>query len=103
MVDARWPFRRMSWCAVALFLTAGAACANSVDLGVLSYDVFIPGAPGMPGVDAFDIANFTGAFGLPPDFPVSGNLTLVGATLTLFPLGQPSEVLALGNIGPGYL
>lgn len=90
-------------CIVALCLAPMMARADIADLGVLSYDVFIPGIPGSPGVDAFDIANFTGAFSLPPDFPATDNLTFQSASLTLFPVGLAPVVMALGDIGPGFL
>jgi len=101
---------RCSWkrltafaCVVGFCLIPTAAKADLISLGVLSYDTFIPGGLGSPGVDAFNIANFTGPFNLPPDFPVTDNLTLQGATLTLFQNGQTPQVLMLGDIGPGFL
>jgi hypothetical protein len=100
----RVPWRRMLFdCALALCLAPAVARATAVDLGVLSYDVFIPGGAGSPGVDAFDIANFTGAFSVAPDYPVTDSLTFQSASLTLFPIGSTPVVIALGDIGPGFL
>jgi hypothetical protein len=105
MSEAGWGITQLKWFAwiLTLLLIPAAVRANVVDLGVLSYDPFIPGSPGSPGVDAFNVANFTGAFDLPPSFPVSDNLTLLGASLTLFPIGKTPQVFALGDIGPGFL
>jgi hypothetical protein len=80
---------------------------DTVNIGVISFDVLIPGGPGSPGVDVFDISNLTGdpasgGFALPPDFPVLSSLTLFGSTLTLMDGGAPL-VVALGDIGPGEL
>ena len=68
---------------LGLCLLSSAAYADIVPVGVLSYDTFIPAGNGSPGVDAFDIANFTGAFNLAPDFPVTDSLTFKSAVLTL--------------------
>jgi hypothetical protein len=63
----------LKWLAnvIALGLVATGARGNLIDLGVLSYHPFIPGSPASPGVDAFDTANFTKAFNLPQEFPVT--------------------------------
>ncbi len=78
----------------------GVASANTIALGVLSFDNLIPDGA-TPGVNVFDIANFTGAtWGLPPDFPVSDELSLLNATLTLEGDLGTQEVV-LGEIDPG--
>jgi hypothetical protein len=74
--------------------------ADSLNLGVVSFDNLIPGDLG-PGVNAFDISNFTGSFGLPPDFPSLTDVTFKNSTLKLF--GGTTQILALGDIGPGFL
>jgi hypothetical protein len=74
-----------------------------VNVGVLSYDTFIPAANGSPGIDAFDISNFTGAFSLPNDFPVTDSVTFTSASLTLTQSNRSVTVIPLGNIGPGFL
>ncbi len=98
---SRWTVR-LALCA-SLCLAATVARADVIDIGVLSFDPFIPGGDDSPGINAFNIANFTGAFSLPPDFPVADSLTFQGATLTLFPSGQSSQVIPLGDVGPGFL
>jgi hypothetical protein len=72
------------------------AQADTLNVGVLSYDTFVPGAG---GIDAFDITNLTGSFNLPPDFPVLDNLIFQSAALTL----SDGQVFMLGNIAPGLL
>jgi hypothetical protein len=78
-----------------------------INLGVVSFDVFIPGDIDAPGINVFDISNFTGdpnlnGFALPPDFPVLDFLTFQGASLTLTSNGTPT-MISLGDIGPGFL
>ena len=87
----------------ALFLVPVRAHAATVSIGTLSFDTFIPSAPGSPGINAFNLSNLTGSFSLPPDFPVMDDLTFQGATLTLNPVAQEKRVLHLGDIGPGFL
>jgi hypothetical protein len=79
------------------------AHASTVSLGALSYDTFIPPSTGSPGVDAFNVANLTGSFSLPADFPVIDDLTFQGTMLFLNPVGLAQEVFSLGDIGPGFL
>jgi hypothetical protein len=79
------------------------AHASTVFLGALSFDTFIPGSVDAPGVDAFNVANLTDSFSLPPDFPVTDNLIFQSASLTLNPVGQAPELFSLGDIGPGFL
>lgn len=88
---------------VILFTSVFAVAANcaSINIGLLSYDLLIPGPS---GVNAFTLNNFTGdpvagGFALPPDFPVYDFLNFQGGTLTLTS-GGPLTVL-LGNIAPG--
>ena len=87
----------------ALGLLAPAARASTIFVGTLSYDTFIPPGNGTPGVDAFDIANLTGGFSLPPDFPVTDSLTFEAAVLTLTLSDASQQVFDLGDIGPGFL
>jgi hypothetical protein len=75
-------------------------------LGILSFDEFILGAPGSPGVNAFNIANFSGdpAMGgnaLPPTFPVLTSVTFLDSSLALVSDGVITT-LSLGDIGPGF-
>jgi hypothetical protein len=86
-----------------LCLFSAMARADIVALGTLSYDTFIPAGNGFPGVDAFNLANFTGAFSLSPDFPAVDDLTFQSAVLTLTLSDLSQEVLDLGDIGPGFL
>jgi len=78
-----------------VLLGSAAARADSVNVAVLSFDPFIPGA-----VDAFTLNNSTGLFSLPPDFVVSTNLTFSGATLDLTQGGSTSPT-PLGDLAPG--
>ena len=77
--------------------------AATVAVGALSYDIFIPAGNGSPGTDAFDLSNLTGAFSLPPDFPVIDALTFGSATLTLTLSDLSQKFFTLGDIGPGFL
>lgn len=93
---------------VSLCFVGAVARADVVNLGVLSYDTFIPAGNGSPGVFAFDISNLTNAFSLPPDFPVTDPLTFTSAHLILnldssSPDNAVSGDLSLGDIGPGFL
>ena len=97
--------RTASLACIACFACLFPAIAKSetINIGVLSFDTFIPGSLDSPGVNAFDISNFTGAFGFPPDFPVIDDLTFQGGVLTLFPDSQPAQIIPLPDIGPGFL
>jgi len=88
---------------IVLFLSATLVQADTVNVGALSYDTFIPAGGGSPGVYAFDLANLTGAYGLPPDFPVSDPFTFGSAVLTLTLRDLSQDVIDLGDIGPGFL
>jgi hypothetical protein len=93
----------------ALFLSLGclllnhAAPAATIFLGALSYDTFLAAAPDSPGVNAFNVANLTGGFSLPSDFPVADDLTFGSAVLTLTLADASQQVFQLGDIGPGFL
>ena len=86
-----------------LYLLAVPAQANIASVGTLSYDTFIPGSSGFPGVDAFNLSNLSGGFSLPADFPVTDSLTFQSARLTLTFSDLSQEVFNLGDIGPGFL
>lgn len=78
--------------------------ADTVNLGVVSLAMLIPGDVG-PGVNAFAISNLTGepgsgGFALPPDFPVLDLLRFLSSSLTLFGGTAPLTV-TLGDLGPG--
>jgi MYXO-CTERM domain-containing protein len=88
---------------VVLFLLGSIAQASTVNVGALSYDTFIPAGNGSPGVFAFNLANLTSAFSLPPDFPVTDSLTFGSATLTLTLSNLSQDVIDLGDIAPGFL
>jgi hypothetical protein len=79
-----------------VLMGSAAARADSLNVGVLSFDVLIPGA-----IDAFTVNNSTEAFSLSPDFPVTSALTFSSPTLTLTESGTPGS-LSLGDIGPGF-
>ena len=88
---------------IALCLLGTIAKADTINVGALSYDTFIPAGGGSPGVFAFNLANLTGAFSLPPDFPVSDSLTLGSAVLTLTLSDLSLHIIPLGDLGPGFL
>jgi hypothetical protein len=67
------------------------ARADSLQLGVFSFDPLIPGL-----IDAFSVNNSTGAFSI-PGFDVLDNVTFKGATLDLNGAPGPS----LGDLTPG--
>jgi hypothetical protein len=102
-----WPMflRRLLQLAggIVLWLLATPMQASIAYVGALSYDTFVPAGNGSPGIDAFDLANLTGPFNLPPDFPVADNLTFQGAVLTLTLDDLSTQVFDLGDIGPGFL
>jgi hypothetical protein len=78
---------------IICWLAVGAvgARANSVQLGVFSFDPLIPGF-----IDTFSVNNSTGAFSI-PGFDVLNNVTFTGATLELN--GAPGQ--SLGDLPPG--
>jgi hypothetical protein len=91
--------------AVFLCLALIPAANASLLTGVLSFDIFIPSGGNGPGINAFDIFDFTG----PVYGPVAGSayaansLTLDNVVLTAFFLGGASQTFELGDIGPGEL
>jgi hypothetical protein len=94
---------------IALFIFSGillticSLAADTVNIGVLSFNNLNPGGGGSPGINDYEVDNLTGAlFGLPPDFPVADSITLGGAQVTLFPSGGgSSQVVSLGDLAPG--
>ncbi len=90
----------------SLLLLAMGAClvtAAPVYVGVIAFNELIPSAPGAPGVNVFDIQNFTGAYSFPPDLPVVSDLTILSASLQLYQGATLYDTLLLGDIGPGPL
>ena len=92
---------------IVLLLSPTAAFCDTVNIGLISFDVFIPGDINTPGVDVFNIYNFTGdpssgGFALPPDFPAMESLTFLSSSLTLMSGGSPLAI-PLGDLGPGAL
>ena len=87
--------------ALLIGIAPGLLRADTLNLGVVSFDNLIPGGLS-PGVNAFDVSNLTdSSFALPPDFPSVTPVTLKNSTLKLF--GSTNQTLALGDIGPGFL
>ena len=89
--------------AASLLLACTFTVASEIPVGLLSFDVFIS-ANGTPGINAFDIFNFTGSnFGPAVGPPYAADpLTFDNATLTVNSQSG-SSVINLGNIGPGEL
>ena len=91
--------------AVALFMLGIAvrpSVASEITIGLLSFDVVIPTSV-PPGLNAFDIYNFTG----PSDGPFAGDpyasdsLVFNNVVLTLFPLGGSSQTIDFSALYPG--
>ncbi len=85
--------------------TPAAAFCSTLNIGLISFDVLIPGDINTPGVNVFNISNFTGdpgsgGFALPPDFPAFDSLIFLSASLTLTGGASPL-VIPLGDLGPG--
>src|SRR6266849_5796077 len=101
----RWSSRIFILILIPLLLPSAAVC-DTVLVGLITYDVFIPSGA-TPGTNVFNISNFTGdpllgGFALPPDSPVLNFLTFFNSSLTLMSGGSPL-VIPLGNLGPGAL
>jgi len=81
-------------------LLAGACfplSADSLIVGLMSFDNLVPAATDADGVNVFTIYNFTGAFALPPDAPVITPLDFLTTAVTL----NGSDVVNVGTISPG--
>jgi hypothetical protein len=88
-----------------MLLATPEARADILDIGVMSLDVLIPPAGASPGVNVFDIYNFTGdpslsGYALPPDFPVLTFVTLEDVSILFNGAGSP---VILPDIAPGQL
>jgi len=94
--------RATGFCAMVCVL-GSIAQAETINVGGLSYDTFITAGGSSPGVFAFNIANLTGDYGLPPYFPVTDSLTFGSAILTLTFNDLSQDVIDLGDIAPGFL
>ncbi len=97
----RWQW--MPLVLLAVIVLPVASFADTINLGVISFDTFIPGGGGTPGINVFDISNLTGTSGLPPDFPVLDSLMFLGSKLSLTDSGGNMTTTLLGDIGPGGL
>lgn len=80
------------------------ARGNDVPIGFLSFDVFIPAGSG-PGINAFDLFNFTGPSWGPAVGPLyaADSLTFDNASLTVDFQGGSSQIINLGDLDPGEL
>ena len=87
--------RRVIVLSLALLLApAMPARAALINIGLLSFDEFIPSDGEQPGVNAFNVLNLTGDFALPGDFPIVSPIVFTTSTLSV--VADP-----LGDIGPG--
>ena len=86
-----------------VLLSSLMARADSLPVGVISFDNFIAATPQAAGVNAFNLNNYTGSSALPPDFPSSTALTFQNASLTLTFSDSSSTVVPLGDIASGLL
>jgi hypothetical protein len=100
---AQWEQRTLPALILVFFsLMALNVRADTVNLGVFSFDVLNPASPGSAGVNSFSVDNLTGAtFDLPPDFPALDDLTFLGVNVTINLVGGP-DVVPLGDLGPGF-
>jgi hypothetical protein len=92
---------------IVLLFTPTIASCNTINVGLISFDVLIPSDINAPGVNVFNISNFTsdpasGGFALPPDFPVMNSISFLGSSLTLLD-GGSQIIIPLGDLGPGSL
>jgi hypothetical protein len=105
MIRRIWIFLAIT----ALFTVAGSvASADTIDVGTVSYDPFIADAPGAPGANNFDVANYTGDPSLggnafPPFFPVLTFMNFNDLSLSLSEVGGTVlPPFSLGSlVGPG--
>jgi hypothetical protein len=94
--------RDFPWRCIAIltlgFLAAGAAItparASIIGLGVISFVTV------SPGVDGFEIDNYTGSQAVPPDLPVVTDLIFTDLTLTYFANGTKFDN-AVPDVAPG--
>jgi hypothetical protein len=79
------------------------AQADPIAIGLLSFDNILAPTTTGPGVNAFDLSNLTGPYGL-FDLSASDSLTFLNAVLTLNPGGgAASTTMDLGDVLPGPL
>lgn len=102
---AQKALRFLSFICVGILLLVPVALADTINLGFVSFDGFIGGSSGSPGVNEFSINNFTGDPGLggsalAPDFPAFTFVTFQNAQLTLDETSGP-EVFNLGDLSAG--
>lgn len=71
--------------------------ADSLTVGLISFDNLVPAAPGAAGVNVFTLYNFTGSNSFPPDAPVVSSLDFLNTTVTL----DGSDVVNAATISPG--
>jgi hypothetical protein len=85
-----------------LLVISSPALADSVNIGSVSFDTFVNGAPGSPGSNIFNLFNLTGAI-FPPLFPVLTAVNFDNVNLTLMESNGTSLSINLGTIGPGFV
>src|SRR4051794_31074552 len=92
-----------------LVIFSTAASADTINLGLISFDVLLPADGGNPGANSFNIVNFTGnpssgGFALPPDFPAFTALPFLVSSLTVTSGGSsagiPLGIIPSGPIAP---
>ncbi len=93
---------RLALALLLLILPSIPASASLIGIGLLSYDVVVP-AGTTPGVDGFDIYDFTGsAYGIFAGNPyVTTALHFDDVTLTAFFVGGGSAVVQDNSLVPG--
>jgi len=103
---------RRTWIVAAMIgvltvVVGATASADSVDVGTVNFDSFIPDAPGSAGVNTFDISNFTGdpntgGNAFPPFFPVLTFMNFNDLSLSVTESdGTVLAPISLGTAGPG--
>src|SRR5262245_38166544 len=89
----RWAMLAMLFC-----LAPSGARADIMNMGILSYNTTIPGAPGAPGTVSINVANLTGPASLPPDFDISTSLRLLNPSLLVRFVGGATQTIDLPQI-----
>jgi hypothetical protein len=88
-------------CCIVLFTAA--LHASPISVGGIGFQEFIPASGGLPGINTIFVANLTGPFAFPPDFPVEDPLIFLDSSLEVFEGETAWAFFSLGGIGPGFL
>jgi hypothetical protein len=93
---------RCLWIVLLLLLVVPAhSFADPVAVGIFSFDQVLTPEGFASGNNVFNIANLTGSFALPIDFPVVDSLVFLSSTLTLVTDDGSSDTYNLGSLAEG--